>query len=245
MRDAPLGAPLGKLACGSLSSRAPVAQWIEQEPSNLLVVGSIPTGGAFQLTANLLLMDSFLLLTANAFSMVLPLLGSGLALIFAIRKRVFESLNLPLDGGLKLGAEPLIGRSKTWRGLLIHVVVATAITVGLNALAQLTDFISPLYKSNPFVVGPLVAIAYVTGEVINSFIKRRLRIAPGTTTQSRFGSIIQKFFDNTDGILVVGLLMIFVYRLPAELLAACFVLSILAHESTDALMRSLKLKKKQ
>ena len=29
-----------------LTSAASVAQWIEQEPSNLLVAGSIPAGGA-------------------------------------------------------------------------------------------------------------------------------------------------------------------------------------------------------
>ena len=30
-----------------MSGLALVAQWIEQEPSNLLVAGSIPAGGAF------------------------------------------------------------------------------------------------------------------------------------------------------------------------------------------------------
>ena len=33
-----------------LRGRALVAQWIEQEPSNLLVAGSIPAGGAHYLS---------------------------------------------------------------------------------------------------------------------------------------------------------------------------------------------------
>ena len=39
--------PLATLVSARDYGRALVAQWIEQEPSNLLVAGSIPAGGAF------------------------------------------------------------------------------------------------------------------------------------------------------------------------------------------------------
>ena len=180
------------------------------------------------------------MLLAQAFTLLLPLLCSGIVLIAAIRLKWFVSLDRPLDLGIKFFGKPLFGASKTFRGLFVHVVVATLVTVLLHNVNS--DLVARVYESNPWILGASTSSAYVFGELINSFVKRRLGIAPGTS-----GSLVwlQKFVDNTDGALVSGLVLIFGYGVAWQLLVASFVMAVIVHELTDVLMRYLGLKKRQ
>ena len=56
--------------------------------------------------------------------------GLGIVLIAAMKMRWFESLNHPLDGG-----SGLFGANKTWRGVIIHLVVATTIVAALHSFS--------------------------------------------------------------------------------------------------------------
>jgi predicted CDP-diglyceride synthetase/phosphatidate cytidylyltransferase len=149
-----------------------------------------------------------------------------------------------LDGGLKLGGQPLIGKSKSFRSLIIYLVVATLVTLVLNFWAQVSDLVAPVFLTNPFVLGPAITLSYLLGEIVNSFIKRRFGIASSGGASSRLGSRVQAIFDNVDGIIASGLLFIFNYQVPAEILVTSFVLAVVIHLSTDLLMRRLQLKVK-
>lgn len=71
----------------------------------------------------------------------------------------------PLDGGRAWrDGRPLLGRSKTWRGL-----VAALTTTPLMALLL----------ALPWSIGLLVALGAMLGDLIASFSKRRLGLAPG------------------------------------------------------------------
>jgi CDP-diglyceride synthetase len=189
-------------------------------------------------------LSQFLLTMSQAFTLLLPITFAGLCLIMCMRKGWLEKLDVPLDGGLKLGGEPLIGKSKSLRSLIVYLVVATLVTLVLNFLAQVTDLVAPVFLANPFVLGPAITLSYLLGEIVNSFIKRRFGIAPSGTAPSRWGSRVQSIFDNLDGIISSGLLFIFIYQVSAEILRTAFVLSVLIHLSTDLLMRKLQLKRK-
>lgn len=66
----------------------------------------------------------------------------------------------PLDLGLLLpDGQPLLGPSKTWRGVLL-ALVATTVTAWLLHL--------PLY------IGLIIATSAMLGDILSSFIKRRL-----------------------------------------------------------------------
>jgi len=72
----------------------------------------------------------------------------------------------PLDGGLVLAdGQPLLGRSKTVRGVLLGIVV-TAATAPLLGL--------------PWTVGALAGAAAMAGDLVSSFVKRRLRRPPSS-----------------------------------------------------------------
>ncbi|MGE5154754.1 MAG: CDP-archaeol synthase [Bdellovibrio bacteriovorus] len=73
----------------------------------------------------------------------------------------------PLDGGLRLGdGRPLLGPTKTRRGVVAALVATplTAIALGL-----------------PWYLGLLVALGAMLGDLLASFTKRRLGLAPSAT----------------------------------------------------------------
>jgi CDP-archaeol synthase len=73
---------------------------------------------------------------------------------------------VPLDrGGRWLDGQPLFGASKTLRGLLI-AVAATAAAAAVLGLGWRT--------------GVLVGAAAMLGDLLSSFVKRRLKLAPGS-----------------------------------------------------------------
>lgn len=100
------------------------------------------------------------------------LLGLQLLLLLAtantaplIAKRLFkEQWSCPLDGGLQfVDGRPLLGASKTWRGVLAALLLCT--------------LFAPLLGLS-LGVGALMATGAMVGDAIASFIKRRLAIPP-------------------------------------------------------------------
>lgn len=82
--------------------------------------------------------------------------------------RIFlgDNLNLPVDFGAKLSDDnPVLGSSKTWRGI-IAALFMTAVT------ASLMNFC--------FVTGLLIGCYAVVGDLLSSFIKRRLALLPSS-----------------------------------------------------------------
>jgi hypothetical protein len=106
----------------------------------------------------------------------------------------------------------------------------------LQVAAQGNSWISEIYLNEPIVLGLGMATGYLIGELVNSLIKRRLGIAAGAQT-----SKLQAFFDNIDGMLGSGVVVIS-YSVAWPVIAVSVVISILVHEATDVLMRRLRLK---
>ena len=84
-----------------------------------------------------------------------------------VSKRMFgDRFAWPLDGNRKfIDGRPLFGTSKTVRGILLSVVVTSvcAPLVGLNVT-----------------IGFLVAVTAMAGDLLSSFLKRRLALAPSS-----------------------------------------------------------------
>jgi CDP-2,3-bis-(O-geranylgeranyl)-sn-glycerol synthase len=72
----------------------------------------------------------------------------------------------PIDGGRRLwDGRPVLGSSKTWRGL----AMATAAAAAVAALLGL-----------PATTGAAVGAAAMLGDLASSFVKRRLDLGPGS-----------------------------------------------------------------
>ena len=99
------------------------------------------------------------------------LIGKVLALLTmangapVVGKRMLgDNMAFPIDGGLILrDGEPLLGKSKTVRGIVLALVVTTMLAplVGMEVTT-----------------GAIVSAEAMAGDLFSSFIKRRLRIPP-------------------------------------------------------------------
>jgi len=96
--------------------------------------------------------------------LLLIMLANGVPLL--VYNLLGPRIAVPVDFGLRLpDGEPLFGPSKTWRGLLTAVTVSAAVAASLNLTWQ---------------VGATVALWALFGDLLSSFIKRRLKMAHGT-----------------------------------------------------------------
>lgn len=176
------------------------------------------------------------LLVAQSFSLLLPIFVSGLFFILCMKKSWLRFLDRPIDGGKSFGGAPIFGSNKNWRGPAVYVVLGTLVTVLLGFLSTCQTWVSPVFGNQSVLLGFLLTVSYSSAELVNSFIKRRLGIAPGKSAGK-----LASFFDNTDGALASGLVY-FLFGASLQLLALSFVLSLVVHASTDVLMRKLRLK---
>lgn len=96
---------------------------------------------------------------------------------------VFPFLDKPVDFKQEWKGKRIFGSHKTWRGIVAGVLVgisATFLQVYLyrfNVIQNLS-FLN-YYNVNPLVLGLLMSIGALGGDLINSFCKRRVGIKPG------------------------------------------------------------------
>ncbi|MCI0467271.1 MAG: CDP-archaeol synthase [Beijerinckiaceae bacterium] len=103
-----------------------------------------------------------------------PLLSAQILLLVALangvpliaQKLLGKRFAYPLDGGITLGdSKPLFGPSKTIRGVVLSIAV-TALTAPLIGLDWTT--------------GMIVASMAMSGDILSSFTKRRMKLASGS-----------------------------------------------------------------
>ena len=182
---------------------------------------------------------------AQAFTVLLPILLPGIFFIISIKKRWLLVLDRPMDFGMNLGAERVFGPNKNWRGAVIYVLGGTATTYLLHLIAEDQSWVAPIFKLDPLWLGLASCSGYVAGELVNSFIKRRIGIGSGTSAKSNLGKSIQAFFDNTDGAIAMGLVFYFGFGVVGGYLWLSLGLAFITHAASDLVMRKLSLKKKQ
>jgi len=74
----------------------------------------------------------------------------------------------PIDGGMVLrDGHPLLGRSKTWRGVAAAILLAACVAV---------------LMSLPWQLGALAAASAMAGDCLSSFVKRRFGLEPSSMT---------------------------------------------------------------
>lgn len=101
----------------------------------------------------------------------------------------------PLDGGKNWkDGRRILGKGKTIRGTLVAIATATII----GALYQFLPITGNLSGQVTITIGLLMGIGTVLGDIIGSFIKRRINIASGAT----FPIVDQ------DGFVLVALLLV-------------------------------------
>lgn len=166
----------------------------------------------------------------------------GIILIVLIRKKWLISLDRPLDHGVRFAGKPLFGRNKTYRGALVYIGGAILMSFMLSlALNGGADWVHWLYGNNPLIVGTLFGLSYVFGELVNSFMKRRVSIKPGEVSK-RF-TLVQRVIDLSDGPIMATLVLVAVFG-PSPQSPIALVVGVVLHWFAERIMLAMRLKKK-
>ncbi len=159
----------------------------------------------------------------------LPLIVSNIAHMFVVKHNHFSVLNRPVSS-------ELFGQNKTLRGFVF---------VGLfTALLQLLTNrgLYGRFSVDDLLLGFMLGMMYMTSELPNSFIKRRLGIRPGE--KPRQGAWLLTILDKSDS--TVGVCATFTLYKSFSFLKFLefFVFAFFIHLSLSQLLYSLRIKAK-
>ena len=121
------------------------------------------------------------------------------------------------------------GANKTWRGALVMGGGTFLAALALDRVPAYRERLPPEVRAaGPVRVGALLGLAVVAGELPNSFVKRRLGIAPGAQRRTLAGYAIS-LYDQADWVPVAVLLLRPVWRMSAREAARVFALVVAVH----------------
>jgi CDP-2,3-bis-(O-geranylgeranyl)-sn-glycerol synthase len=146
-------------------------------------------------------------------------IANAVPLILA-RFKVCEFLNVPVDFNMKTGGQPLVGRNKTWRGIIGGVagamlVVAIQTLVHDSWAGREVLYLFPYSMPSILWLGVLMGLGEGFGDVIKSFVKRRFGVKSG-------GPFFP--FDQLSFLGALGLACMF-YTPPAATVTAIVIIS--------------------
>ncbi|HEY7629861.1 MAG TPA: CDP-archaeol synthase, partial [Thermoleophilaceae bacterium] len=142
---------------------------------------------------------------------------------------LLKGLKKPLDCGATIGGKRVFGDNKTWRG-------AIAMLVGVVAAAALLS-LWPWYwhhlpdeiqDAGPWLYGFLLGLGVVVGELPNSFLKRRIGIAPGTQRRTLGGALLS-LYDQADFVLAIWILLLPIWVMSVGEAVIAFVVVTAVH----------------
>ena len=134
--------------------------------------------GSHKLEQEVVWIDSLKSHVATGLLASIPVIFGGAIHMIVVRYDLLSFLKIPIFTAL-------FGQNKTWRGFVVMPVGSAAGFLVLNAvLATDASNLTVNFSQYSFLVsGFIIGLAYVLAELPNSFIKRRLGIAPGEVPQ--------------------------------------------------------------
>lgn len=141
-------------------------------------------------------------------------------------------LAIPLDGGMTFHGKRLLGDHKTLRGLVCGIALALAIAY-LQSLHPFPSLEVVNYEQW-VLLGFLQGGGALVGDLIKSFFKRRIGIAPGQSWRP---------FDQIDFILGAIAATAIAFPIPLDIMTTALVLGFFLHVLTNHLGYWLHLRK--
>ena len=122
-----------------------------------------------------------MLLILSTLWFILPIGIANMMPVFAAR--LFPSADLPLDFGREFKKRPLFGSHKTWRGLAAAFIGGLLVFWIQQWLSSQFEFIKLIslfnYAQVPLIFGGILGLGAIFGDLLKSFFKRQMGIAPG------------------------------------------------------------------
>jgi len=116
----------------------------------------------------------------------LPAGLANAAPVAAMKIPILRDLKAPMDMGKTYKGQRIFGANKTWRGLIMGILVATLVIALQKYLFTHKLFFLELswfdYRpASVWLLGPLFGAGALVADAIESFFKRRQGIAPGNS----------------------------------------------------------------
>jgi hypothetical protein len=205
---------------------------------------------------------SLALLIAQVLWLALPVVIAASLHMVAVKRSLFPSLAVPIDGGRTLSGRRIFGDNKTWRGLAF-VTTASAFFGALQGFfgASFAETHGLLCIDAPAIaraltasstpsaivliytlIGAVLGFGYILGELPNSFAKRRLSIGPG---ERPIGALAPIFFiiDRCDSAIIAFALGALVFSYPLSIILAGTLSLSLVHLLLSAALHRARIKK--
>jgi hypothetical protein len=121
---------------------------------------------------------------------------------------------------------PILGNHKTWRGLVCEIVACTLLTklfITINDYYHLNIYSNLGLNTqtiNSWLLGLLLSIGIVFGDIFFAFVKRRLRLRPGTAFIP---------FDQTNYVIGAFIFLQPLLQLSISFWLTLFLLTLLVH----------------
>ncbi|MBI2656966.1 CDP-archaeol synthase [Candidatus Woesearchaeota archaeon] len=151
---------------------------------------------------------------------------------------IVKKINLfafPVDFDRKLNNKPILGKNKTFRGLVFGIVFSIIIAYFQFLLYNIEFYknISFFNYQNWLLFGFLIGLGALTGDLIKSFFKRRLGIEPG-----------EKFvpFDQTDFVVGALIFIMPIFKLTLKIFFVSLLLSFVLHIIVNHIAFYLKIR---
>jgi CDP-2,3-bis-(O-geranylgeranyl)-sn-glycerol synthase len=114
---------------------------------------------------------------------MLPAYLANMAPVFAQKLGILKFLDKPVDGGKKWRDKEIFGSHKTWRGFFVGVAAAVVVSwlqyfLYSYSVFQKISFIN-YSEVHWWFLGFLLGFGALFGDLIKSFFKRMVNIAPG------------------------------------------------------------------
>ncbi len=165
----------------------------------------------------------------SALLLFLPVLGAPIVHAPVLSFDLLKALKRPLDGGRTWRGKRLFGNNKTWRGAIVMTLGPLLAALALWQWTWWRDTIpDAAHSAGPLLLGLLIGLGVVLGELPNSLLKRQLDVAPGTQSSGATGLLLTTL-DQGDLVLGIWLCLLPVYGMPLWLVALAFVIVSVIH----------------
>jgi hypothetical protein len=168
-----------------------------------------------------------------------PVVVAALVHVLVLKFRWLELLRVPLDGGATWRGRRIFGDNKTVRGAVVMIGVATAAAAlqGVVRVPSLEYF--DYGTANLPLLGLLMGIGFVVGELPNSFIKRQLDVAPGA-----HAGIVHTLADQLDSVIGALLTLSLVWVAPLRVWVVALVMGTGLHVAVNGIFVLLGVKRR-
>jgi hypothetical protein len=179
--------------------------------------------------------------------LILSFVTAGFVQAFWLRSQFSKRFQRPIDGGRTFRGVRIFGDNKTWRGFIAIVpgvgIAFVLLRILFAALPHgVLDGLWPLSVLQFGILGCLVGIGFMLGELPNSFVKRRLGIPPGEAPEGANARWICFLIDRFDSILGGMLVLALIVRVLTLTWCIIFLFGPIIHLAFNVLLFQLGVK---